>query len=201
MVNEPKMLLKHLHKYTVFGIIIYIYIYEVHIMKCPFCSFEESKDIDSRPTDEGERIRRRRECMSCGKRFTTYEIVDSVPIVVIKKDGTQEFFDERKLQGGIMRACQKRPVDAEKITAEIVSELNNSLVAEITTSEIGERVMEKLRKVDEVSYVRFASVYREFKDVDTFLDELNSMIRSRRRATKKDCKKDKEKKKDGKKHD
>ena len=158
-------------------------------MKCPMCGAQDSRVLDSRPANEGTSIKRRRECPSCGKRFTTYEIVDSVPIVVIKKDGTHEFFDERKLQGGIMRACQKRPVDAEKITAEIVSELNNSLIAEITTHEIGERVMEKLRREDEVSYVRFASVYREFKDVDTFLDELNSMIRSRRRTTKKDAKK------------
>ncbi|MBQ8858927.1 MAG: transcriptional repressor NrdR [Clostridia bacterium] len=154
-------------------------------MKCPLCGAQDSRVLDSRPANEGTSIKRRRECPSCGKRFTTYEIVDSVPIVVIKKDGTQEFFDERKLQGGIMRACQKRPVDAEKIVSEIVGELNNSLIAEITTSEIGERVMEKLRKVDEVSYVRFASVYREFKDVDTFLDELNSMIRSRRKTRKK----------------
>ena len=148
-------------------------------MKCPCCGAQDSRVLDSRPVEDGASIKRRRECPSCGKRFNTYEIVDSVPIIVLKKDGTQEIFDAHKLQIGIMRACQKRPVDADAIVAEIVSELNNSLVAEITTREIGERVMEKLRAVDEVSYVRFASVYREFKDVDTFLEELNSMIRSR----------------------
>lgn len=148
-------------------------------MKCPCCGSADSRVLDSRPANEGTSIKRRRECPACGKRFTTYEIVDSVPIVVIKKDGSHEFFDERKLAGGIMRACQKRPVDANAIVAEIVTELNNSLVSEISTKEIGERVMEKLRARDEVSYVRFASVYREFKDVDTFLAELNRMIRSR----------------------
>ena len=150
-------------------------------MKCPVCGADDSRVLDSRPANEGASIKRRRECPACGKRFTTYEIVDSVPIVVIKKDGSHEFFDERKLEGGIMRACQKRPVNAGAIVAEIVTELNNGLVSEISTKEIGERVMEKLRALDEVSYVRFASVYREFKDVDTFLAELNSMIRSRSR--------------------
>ncbi len=150
-------------------------------MKCPCCASPDSRVLDSRPANEGASIKRRRECPACGKRFTTYEIVDSVPIVVVKKDGSHEFFDERKLEGGIMRACQKRPVDAGKIVAEIVAELNNGLISEISTKEIGERVMEKLRARDEVSYVRFASVYREFKDVDTFLAELNSMIRARSR--------------------
>ena len=153
-------------------------------MKCPICAAPDSRVLDSRPVSDGASIKRRRECTACGKRFTTYEVVDSVPITVIKKDGTHEFFDERKLQGGIMRAAEKRPVDAAAIAAEIVTELNNSLVSEITTKEIGERVMEKLRSIDEVSYVRFASVYREFKDVDTFLEELNSMIRSRRKVRK-----------------
>lgn len=152
-------------------------------MKCPICSAPDSRVLDSRPVSDGASIKRRRECPACGKRFTTYEVVDSVPITVVKKDGTHEFFDERKLQGGIMRAAEKRPVDAAAITAEIAAELNNSLVSEITTKEIGERVMEKLRLLDEVSYVRFASVYREFKDVDTFLEELNSMIRSRRKKS------------------
>lgn len=152
-------------------------------MKCPCCGATDSRVLDSRPANEGASIKRRRECPACAKRFTTYEIVDSVPIVVVKKDGTHEFFDEHKLQGGIMRACQKRPVDVDAIVAEIVGELNNSLVSEISTREIGERVMDKLRRVDDVSYVRFASVYREFKDVDTFLEELNGMIRSRRKTT------------------
>ena len=151
-------------------------------MKCPCCGAQDSRVLDSRPIEDGASIKRRRECPSCGKRFNTYEIVDSVPIIVLKKDGTQEIFDAHKLQIGIMRACQKRPVDSDAIVAEIVSELNSSLVAEITTREIGEKVMEKLRAIDEVSYVRFASVYREFKDVDTFLEELNSMIRSRERG-------------------
>ena len=153
-------------------------------MKCPCCGSTDSRVLDSRPANEGASIKRRRECPACGKRFTTYEIVDSVPIVVIKKDGSHEFFDERKLEGGIMRACQKRPVNASAIVTEIVTELNNALISEISTKEIGERVMEKLRARDEVSYVRFASVYREFKDVDTFLAELNSMIRSRTRRGK-----------------
>lgn len=150
------------------------------IMKCPCCGAPDSRVLDSRPANEGASIKRRRECPACGKRFTTYEIVNSTPIVVIKKDGRREFFDERKLQSGILRACQKRPVDADALSAEIVAELNNGLVTEITTKDIGERVMEKLRARDEVSYVRFASVYREFKDVDTFLAELHSVIRSRR---------------------
>ena len=114
-------------------------------MKCPCCGAQDSRVLDSRPANEGTSIKRRRECPACGKRFTTYEIVDSVPIVVIKKDGSHEFFDEHKLQGGILRACQKRPVDAAAISAEIVAELNNALISEITTKEIGERVMEKLR--------------------------------------------------------
>ncbi len=148
-------------------------------MKCPCCGASDSRVLDSRPVNDETSIKRRRECTACGKRFTTYEIVDTVPIVVVKKDGSHEFFDQRKLQVGILRACQKRPVDTDALVAEIVAELNNSLVSEITTREIGEKVMEKLRTLDEVSYVRFASVYREFKDVDTFLSELNRMIRSR----------------------
>ena len=148
-------------------------------MKCPLCNFPDSRVLDSRPVEDGASIKRRRECPNCGRRFTTYEVVDTVPITVIKRDGRHEFFDKHKLVVGIMRACQKRPVHASAIVSEIVTELNNALVSEITTKEIGERVMEKLRVRDEVSYVRFASVYREFKDVDTFLDELNSMIRSR----------------------
>ncbi len=158
-------------------------------MKCPVCGAPDSRVLDSRPVNEDASIKRRRECAACGKRFTTYEMIDTVPIVVIKKDGSHEFFDELKLQSGIMHACQKRPVDAKAIVAEIVTELNNSLVSEITTKEIGERVMEKLRERDEVSYVRFASVYREFKDVDTFMQELESMIRARRPAAKKGDKK------------
>ena len=151
-------------------------------MKCPCCGAQDSRVLDSRPVEDGASIKRRRECPACGKRFNTYEVVDSVPIVVRKKDGSQEIFDAHKLQIGIMRACQKRPVDADAIVASIVAELNNSLVSEITTREIGERVMEKLRAVDEVSYIRFASVYREFKDMESFLEELTRMIKQRENA-------------------
>ncbi len=153
-------------------------------MKCPLCGAPDSRVLDSRPANDGASIKRRRECAACAKRFTTYETVDTVPLAVIKKDGTHELFDERKLLGGIVRACEKRPIDATAITAEIVAELNNSLATEITTREIGERVMEKLRERDEVAYVRFASVYREFRDVDTFMEELKSMIRTRKREAK-----------------
>jgi len=144
-------------------------------MKCPFCGFEESKVIDSRPTDEGERIRRRRECISCGKRFTTYEIIETVPIVVVKKDKSREVFDRNKLLNGMLRACEKRPVSIETLEAavsDIELALQNSLDREVTTGHIGELVMEKLKAIDEVAYVRFASVYRQFKDINTFMDEL-----------------------------
>ncbi|MBR0535311.1 MAG: transcriptional regulator NrdR [Clostridia bacterium] len=148
-------------------------------MKCPFCSFEESKVIDSRPTDEGERIRRRRECMSCAKRFTTYEIIESVPIVVVKKDKSREVFDRDKLFNGMMRACEKRPVSVEvieKAIDEIEAELQNSLDREVTSVKIGEYVMDKLKDIDEVAYVRFASVYRQFKDINTFMSELKKLL-------------------------
>ena len=149
-------------------------------MKCPFCSFEESKVIDSRPTDEGERIRRRRECISCGKRFTTYEIIESVPIVVVKKDGkSREVFDRDKLFNGMMRACEKRPVSVDAIERaidEIEAEIQNSLDREVTSVRIGELVMDKLKDIDEVAYVRFASVYRQFKDINTFMSELKKLL-------------------------
>ena len=148
-------------------------------MKCPACGAQDSRVLDSRPVDEGASIRRRRECPICGKRFTTYEVIDSVPITVLKKDGTREFFDKHKLQSGLLKACQKRPVDTQALVNEIEQELTNSLASEITTKDIGELVMKRLRGIDAVSYVRFASVYREFKDVDTFLEELNKMIRSK----------------------
>ena len=144
-------------------------------MKCPFCSYEESKVIDSRPTDEGERIRRRRECISCGKRFTTYEIIETVPIVVVKKDKSRQVFDRNKLLNGMLRACEKRPVSIETLEAavsEIELALQNSLDREVTTIHIGELTMEKLKAIDEVAYVRFSSVYRQFKDINTFMDEL-----------------------------
>lgn len=151
-------------------------------MKCPFCGFEESKVIDSRPTDEGERIRRRRECIKCGKRFTTYEIIESVPILVIKKDKSREVFDRNKLLGGMMRACEKRQVTMEtleKAVDDIESNLQNSLDREVTSIHIGELAMDKLKEIDEVAYVRFASVYRHFKDINAFMDELSNILESR----------------------
>lgn len=148
-------------------------------MKCPFCSFEESKVIDSRPTDEGERIRRRRECLKCGKRFTTYEVIETVPVVVIKKDASRQPFDRNKLLNGFLRACEKRPVSLdvlESLVDEIESSLQNSMDREVTSISIGNLAMEKLRSLDEVAYVRFASVYRDFKDINSFVEELDKMI-------------------------
>ena len=150
-------------------------------MKCPFCSFEESKVIDSRPTDEGQRIRRRRECLSCGKRFTTYEIIESLPIIVIKKDKSRETFNRDKLMTGLLRACEKRPVSIDTLDNmidEIETTLQNSLDREVSSEKIGQLVMEKLKKIDEVAYVRFASVYRQFKDIYTFMRELNKLLSS-----------------------
>lgn len=150
-------------------------------MKCPFCSYEESKVIDSRPTDEGQRIRRRRECLSCGKRFTTYEIIESLPIIVIKKDKSRETFNRDKLMTGLLRACEKRPVSIDTLDNmidEIESTLQNSLDREVSSEKIGQLVMEKLKKIDEVAYVRFASVYRQFKDINTFMRELNKLLAS-----------------------
>ncbi len=151
-------------------------------MKCPYCSFEESKVIDSRPTDEGERIRRRRECLNCQKRFTTYEIVESLPIIVIKKDKSREVFNRDKLLNGLLRACEKRPVSLEKLEQmidEIEVVLQNSLDREVSSDKIGELVMDKLKDVDEVAYVRFASVYRQFKDIGTFMNELNKLLNTK----------------------
>ncbi len=153
-------------------------------MKCPACQCQDMRVLDSRPIEDKNSIKRRRECAGCGKRYTTYELIDSVPITVIKKDGSCEFFDKHKLHSGILKACQKRPVDTEAIVNEIEQDLTNSLVAEISTTDIGNMVMDKLRAVDAVSYVRFASVYREFKDVDTFLEELNSVIRNNSKSQK-----------------
>lgn len=144
-------------------------------MKCPACGFADSKVIDSRHVEEGNSIRRRRECLACQKRYTTFEIVETVQIIVEKKDGTKELFDKNKLLSGLLKACQKRPVNAEDIASEIEGELQNSLRTEITTNEIGEIVMNKLKEKDEVAYVRFASVYREFKDIETFLTELSRL--------------------------
>ncbi|MEE3491434.1 transcriptional regulator NrdR [Ruminococcus sp.] len=148
-------------------------------MKCPYCGFEESKVIDSRPADEGERIRRRRECLKCGKRFTTHEVIETVPIVVVKRDKSREVFDRAKLTAGILRACEKRPVSVEqieKMVDTIEAQLQSSLDREVTSMTIGELTMDQLKNVDEVAYVRFASVYRQFKDINTFMEELNKLL-------------------------
>lgn len=144
-------------------------------MKCPGCGFPESKVTDSRPCMDGNSIRRRRECMSCGRRFTTFEMIEATQVVVVKKNGTKELFDRTKLLGGILKATQKRPVNAEQIVNEVEADLHNSLREEVTSTEIGSMVMDKLKALDEVAYVRFASVYREFRDVDSFLKELQEL--------------------------
>lgn len=144
-------------------------------MKCPVCGFVDSKVVDSRPVEEGNSIRRRRECLACQKRFTTFEVLETVQIIVLKKDGSKELFDRTKLLSGLLKACQKRPVNAEEIVSEIENELQNSLTNEVTTTQIGEMVMDYLKARDEVAYVRFASVYREFKDIETFLAELKQL--------------------------
>ena len=148
-------------------------------MKCPFCGYEESKVIDSRPTDEGEKIRRRRECLKCAKRFTTYEMIENLPIIVIKRDKSREVFNREKLMNGMLRACEKRPVALETLERaidDIESVIQNSLDREVSSEKIGELVMEKLSTIDEVAYVRFASVYRQFKDINTFMAELNKLL-------------------------
>lgn len=144
-------------------------------MKCPHCGHEESKVTDSRPVEES--IKRRRECLKCQARFTTYETIENIQPIVIKKDGSREYFDKAKLLSGLMKACQKRPVDSAEIADRIEAELQNSLRQEITSVEIGEMVMRELRKYDAVAYVRFASVYREFKDVETFMSELQNFLK------------------------
>ena len=148
-------------------------------MKCPYCGFKESKVVDSRPAEEGNSIRRRRECLSCSKRFTTYETVESLPMVVVKRDGSRQTFDKNKLINSMLKACEKRSValgDLERIANEIEQELQNRLERECPTSEIGEMVMKRLKSLDEVAYVRFASVYRQFKDINTFMEELTHLL-------------------------
>lgn len=148
-------------------------------MRCPYCNHEESKVVDSRPTDENQSIRRRRECMSCHKRFTTYEKIEDIPLMVIKKDGTRELFDRNKLITGIMRACQKRAIPnnvLNSIADDVEMYISQSQDKEVKTSDIGERVLEKLIDIDEVAYARFASVYREFRDLQSFMSELETMI-------------------------
>ena len=151
-------------------------------MKCPYCAHPESKVVDSRPSDEGSSIRRRRECLACHKRFTTYETMESLPLMVIKKDGSRQTFDKTKLLNGMIRACEKRPVSfatLEEMANEIEQVLQNEMDREIPTARIGELVMERLKKVDEVAYVRFASVYRQFKDISTFMEELNKLLKEK----------------------
>ncbi len=148
-------------------------------MKCPYCGYQDSKVVDSRPAEDGGSIRRRRECLGCGKRFTTYETVETLPLIVVKKDGSRQGFDRNKILKGLIHACDQRRVGMETmmaITDQVEQEAQNSISREISTQRIGEMVMERLKKVDEVSYVRFASVYREFKDMDSFMDELRRMM-------------------------
>ena len=156
-----------------------IYILGDRDMKCPFCGFIDSKVIDSRPAEEGATIRRRRECLACGKRFTTFEVIERLPLVVVKRDGSRQSFDKVKLINGMVRACEKRPVSLqtlEGIADEIEQELQSNLEREISTVEIGEMVMSRLKDIDEVAYVRFASVYRSFKDINTFMEELSKLL-------------------------
>lgn len=152
-------------------------------MKCPFCATLDSKVVDSRPAADGTSIRRRRECLQCHNRFTTYETVEMLPLVVVKKDGSRQGFDRSKLLGSMLKACEKRSVSRsllEKAADEIEQELQNELGGEVSSTRIGELVMEKLRGLDEVAYVRFASVYRQFKDINTFMDELNKLLESKK---------------------
>lgn len=151
-------------------------------MKCPYCGYNESKVVDSRPTDEEAAIRRRRECEKCGKRFTTYEKIEEMPLIIVKKDGSREVYQRSKMMNGLLRACEKRPISVsqiEKLADEIEKELYNSMEKEIDSKKIGEMVMSRLKKIDDVAYVRFASVYRQFKDINTFLEELNKLINER----------------------
>lgn len=155
-------------------------------MKCPFCGFSESKVIDSRPADDGGRIRRRRECLDCAKRFTTYEIVETLPIIIVKKDKSREAFDAQKLTNGLLRACEKRPVSynvLEKAVNDIEQQLSAMLEREITSIMVGELAMKKLKDIDEVAYVRFASVYRQFGDIDTFMRELTTLLNKKSKNT------------------
>lgn len=151
-------------------------------MRCSFCGHPDSKVLDSRPVEDGRSIRRRRECLSCGKRFTTYERVEETNLLVVKRDGNREIFDKTKILAGLVRACDKRPVPAlvlEQLVADIEKELKNSAEREVSAMRIGDMVMERLRAVDDVAYVRFASVYRKFEDVETFLQEIHKMMESK----------------------
>lgn len=148
-------------------------------MRCPFCSFEESKVVDSRSTDDNTTIRRRRECLRCNKRYTTYEKVEDIPILVIKRDSTRENFNKEKIVNGLIIACQKRPISRkqiEELAEDIEKAISNKMITEVESKSIGEMVMERLKEIDEISYVRFASVYRQFKDINTFLEEIKSLV-------------------------
>ncbi len=148
-------------------------------LKCPFCFFDESKVVDSRSTDHNTTIRRRRECTSCGRRYTTYEKIEDIPILVVKRDSTRENFNREKIVNGLIIACQKRPISRkqiEELAEDIEKSISNNMLTEVDSSAIGEMVMDRLKVIDEVSYVRFASVYREFKDINTFLDEIKGLM-------------------------
>lgn len=152
-------------------------------MHCPFCHFEESKVIDTRSTEEGSAIRRRRECIQCKNRFTTYEKVEEIPLIVVKKDGTRESFNRNKVLNGVIRACEKRPVSLDQIESlvdKIETSLNNTLDKEVQSQQIGEMIMTSLKELDEVAYVRFASVYRQFRDINTFIEELTKLLAEKR---------------------
>lgn len=147
-------------------------------MKCPFCSYMESKVVDSRPAEDSEKIRRRRECLSCGKRFTTYEVIENTPLIVVKKDHSRQMFDRDKLLRGLLRACEKRPISVETLEALVDSiEQNyaNAMIKEVSSVDLGEQVLKELKKLDKVAYIRFASVYRDFSDVESFLHELKRL--------------------------
>lgn len=154
----------------------------VETLKCPFCSYEESKVVDSRSTEDNMSIRRRRECLKCGKRYTTYEKIEDIPILVIKKDSSREYFDKSKIINGLIKACQKRPVSRVQIEAladEVEKKISNDMTTEIKSDYIGEMIMESLKNIDEIAYVRFASVYRQFKDVNTFMEEIKKLMSAR----------------------
>ena len=146
-------------------------------MKCPFCGHADSKVIDSRPVEESDSIRRRRECLKCQKRFTTYEVIEAFQPMIVKKDGAKEYFDKNKILGGLMKACQKRPVDSLAIANKVESDILNSMKQEISSQEIGEMIMRELKDADAVAYVRFASIYRDFRDVETFMKELRNFLK------------------------
>lgn len=153
------------------------------ILKCPFCGFEDSKVIDSRSTEDNMAIRRRRECLQCSKRYTTYEKIEDIPILVVKKDSSREYFDKSKIINGLIKACQKRPVSRqqiEDIAASVEKSLSNEMLTEVKSDIIGEAIMKRLKDIDEVSYVRFASVYRQFKDINTFMQEISNLLVNRK---------------------